>query len=426
MAITTEQASTLPYNDKVLGEERRGSLERNSPVLQNGFRADGSSIGSEDFTITRSFASSSSCRSTPSSPRSSASAPCSRESVSSALDDYISASTEGREAFTLGDLHTAVKHFDHALDIELQTELECLYDTSIGFMSGLVRSEVNARLHQQNSMEYSVKCERILKHLSGNFSKALQGMSKKHSNPKWFLQMGAALVVVNEWEKAKLVYTEGMNCCKDRKALKLALKNLIKIEQMTSYGDIPVEDQPETASPRLSPHTSPFPSPAASPQHSPCSSPRRDRSKSVAFRERRLRRDRILSLSLDRNELTGRQRKSSAVTISVTPTASMKPPSNKRSSLFFSSRRQSLISPDTSAAWSSCFDPASCRGLGQTEFQPSAITHMRSLSALNYDDLYDGAQDETLTGHGDHNRFNAVKLTCLKIEDDDSELDDSD
>ena len=419
MAIVVEKDKmSQSYDEQGEDKKRRNSLEQSaSRILTRNGLAPRGSIGSGDSNLTL-LGSTASSVSAPSSPCSTVS--CSRESVAAALDSYIAASTEGREAFTMGDVGTAVKHFDRALDIELQTELECLYDTSIGFMSGLVRSEVDAVAQRQN--EYSDKCERILRHLSSQYSRAVQGLSKKRSDPKWFLQMGAALVVVNEWDKAKTVYTEGVNTCKDRKALKYALKNLTKLEQMTSYGDIPAEDQPKNTTPTASPRVSPAPSP----QHSP----RRDRSKSLASRERHLRRDRVLSLSLE-NDQEVRQRKVSEAISPSTSTANLKLTNyhNKRASFsFFGSKKISLLTPDTAASWGTCFDPEACLVLGQPEFQPSAITHMRNLSALNYDDMYDGSLEDTISRQpaATSGKFNSVKLTSLKIEDDDSELDDSD
>jgi len=391
-----------------------------------------SSVGSGDSAQVGSMSTS-----PPSSPRSASSAPCSRGSVASALDDYIAAATGGREAFTMGDVHSATKHFNRALDIELQTELECLYDTSIGFMSGVVRSEVSSRLQlqqkerQHSSWDYSAKCERILKHLGIHYSEAMKGISKKRSNPKWFLKMGAALVIVNEWEKAKAVYTEGINSCKNKKALKYALKSLVRLEQMTSYGDIPVEDQPSHDSPRVSPTTSPYPSPLPSPQHSPSSSPRRDRSKSVAGSEKKLRRDRVLSLSLSLEHTDVDHSHKSSMEEVGTPTNSLKIPTyNKRTGFsFFGSRKVSALTADSKAAWRLLFKPESCLVLYHRNFQLSAITHMRSLSTLNYDDLYDRTEDDLNCNMSDHSsggKFNSIKLTSLRIEDDDSELDDSD
>lgn len=445
--MATITTAAFSYNGDMQGEKfLRNNPRRVSPAAI-------SSDSSRESAITRSSIASSfsspPCSPSPSTPSS---------SVNAALDQYVAASTEGRESFTHGDLQSAVKDFNHALAIELQTELDCLYDTSIGFMSGLVRSEVNARLQQHHWRDTdSVKCSRILRQLRDTFYKAADGLGKKHTEAKWYLQMGAALVMINEWEKAKAVYTEGINVCKDRKALKHALKNLIKIEQMTSYAEIPPEDQPDNylntyppscsprhsprPSPRHSPRPSPQPSPDPSPSQSPAISPRRDRSKSVAMRQKKLRtqRDRTTSLSLERELKLEDLGRNSDNALTNSPMRSS--PMTKRSSFggLFNSRRVTLLSPDITTAWSSCFDPASCKVTSQTEYQVSAISHMRTLSALDNDpdageDSNDNddndsgsrsSHDEPLNGSRS-GRFNAVNFRSLKIEDDDSELDDTD
>lgn len=59
----------------------------------------------------------------------------------------------------------AVAEFNQVLNLELETELECLYDTSIGFVNGLVKQEVNTRL-QSNPKYPSFNCAKILNQLS--------------------------------------------------------------------------------------------------------------------------------------------------------------------------------------------------------------------------------------------------------------------
>ncbi len=58
-----------------------------------------------------------------------------------------------------------------------------------------------------------------------------------------------------------------------------------------------------------------------------------------------------------------------------------------------------------------------------TDFQPSAITHMRRLTVGG-----DGRDQEgdVKSPNNSTTNFNAVQFTSMKIEDDDSELDDSD
>ena len=376
----------------------------------------------------------------------------SKESISEALDKYISASRDGREAFSLGNLNEAVREFDQALDIELQTELDCLYDTSIGMVSGLVRTEVDSRLGKQgkfmgNSENAHARCSKILQQLRATYQDAASGVKgKKSDSPQWYLQMGAALVVINEWEKAKAVYTDGISVCKEKKELKLALKNLIKIEQMTSYGEIPAEDQPDRKDTLLavpagsSPtHRAQQGSPRASPTHSPQLTKRyRSGSTNVALAQLRkdCKRERSGSLNLDQRVASSTQAET------VTPRAAHSPPvtkrDNKRLSLNFlrsssgfiyslsKSRSPSLTSPEEVELWSTCFQPDSCPIFTHTEYQPSAITHMRRLTSM------DGEQGEDELDTVDTNRtrlpsgvFTAVhKKPSLRIEDDDSDMDD--
>lgn len=370
----------------------------------------------------------------------------SRESVSATLDKYVSASKDGREAFSIGNISEAVKEFDQALNIELQTEMDCLYDNSIGLMSGLVRSEVESRLDRRRQREISPKCSKVLQRLGGVYEEAA-GEVKKRPDPQWYLQMGAALVVINEWDKAKAVYSEGINVCKNRKELKKALKDLTKIEQMTSYGEIPSEDQPipnlkpspfpsPNPSPRLSsrlivtrsPAKSPARSPTRSPARSPAGSPATPRSrsntaydpvlsKSIQLLKQQGTRNRTASLSLD-----FRPKSNEEGTNSFNGTQTQTPPSSrkeKRRSLgLFSSKRTSAVLSGETESWSSCFDPINCQVLSPNEFQPSAITFMRELTARKKAEAIKKA-------HGNRPRlsFNAVALKSMRIEDDDSELD---
>lgn len=373
-----------------------------------------------------------------------------RETIGAALDKYMASSREGRQAFSTGKLNEAVTEFDQALDIELQTELECLYDTSIGLVSGLVRREVEERLGRQNrhgSSEADAKCSKILQELREKYELAAAGVKgKRKDSPQWYLQMGAALVVINEWDKAKAVYSEGLNVCKDRKELKVALKNLIKTEQMTSYANIPEEDQPDkkelvppaspnkapsspARSPSLSPRMAP-PSPARSPSHSPRIA-KRDRSSSVGLKLKESnRRVRTNSLTMDRDT------KATQNLLSVQTTQS--PPILKRESLpimrkeakrlsfnLFTFRRSSgaLQSANRSQEeveeWSSCFEPGGCVVVGQTDFQPSAITHMRRLTSVEVEEGQEEGEANNL-----NLTFTPIVQESLRIEDDDSELDD--
>ena len=380
--------------------EEQDSLEQRPNSLQV--------KGSLSLSSARRGSSQSNCSDTPS-----------KETIGAALDEYVSASREGRQAYSTGNLAEAVKEFDHALDIELQTELECLYDTSIGLVSGLVRREVDSRLDRQGKHHQDESCSKILQHLKGSYEQAAEEAKGKRS-PQWYLQMGATLVVINEWEKAKSVYTEGINVCKDKKELKMALKSLIKIEQITSYAEIPAEDQPDKKE---------VPPPSNPPLQSPRPYKRgRNRSSSVGVKLiRYTKRERTNSLGSDYyppspadNHLTA-----SSLTIQARYSPPVSRKENKRLSFNFFNKRSSLsLSRSNSIAsqeevelWSSCFEPSNCVVVGQTEFQPSAITHMRRLTSV------DGEEDDT-----DSNKLNlsftAVNLTSLTIEDDDSDIDD--
>lgn len=361
----------------------------------------------------------------------------SKESIGAALDKYVTASKEGREAFNMGNLRGAVREFNQALDIELQTELDCLYDTSIGMVSGLVRKEVDSRLDMQGRYLGSkdtpcTRCTKIMEQLKDLYQDAAHGMKskKRSSSPEWYLKMGATLIVINEWEKAKAVYTEGINMCRDKKRLKIALKNLIKIEQMTSYGEIPAEDQPDQK--ELSPKVSPTHS--ASPQIQ-----LRNRSGSMgtsALREVKksdFKRERTASLNLESHASTG-----NGVHLRANSAQYYSPPIMKREKrlsfgLFgfrrssagslLSSRNPSLTSPEELQQWKECFDPTNCRVLNQSEFQPLAITHMRRLASAGGEEDVETDLDFTKLNTS---CFTAVNQKSLVIEDDDSELEDFD
>ena len=416
------------------------------------------------------------------------------ETVSAKLDDYVSASKKGRAAYVRGDLGAAVTQFNQALNLELETELECLYDTSIGFVSGLVKQEVNSRL-QSSPKHQAVNCAKILNQLSVVYDKANTKSLKKPTEPKWYLRMGAALCLINEWEKAKLVYKEGINMCKDKRELKQALKKLTQIEQITSNAEIPEEDIDDRvipSSPCRKTQTS------AQSQQSPSRERRakpgnvyRKRAKSTAAPTRR-------SGSVDTGVVLGQHEKlvrtssmtgsssagriadldtrkasDSAIDIefrnsSQSPPVIIEPRNKKRFSfnIFGSSPKHShslgespntkrfslgqnlfstigrnhrpipTLSPDDREAWSDCFSLTECSVIDYRSFCPSAVVHMRELSVN--DPLYAGGSDSLSSGTGGDEdsleerdyqakkTYNAVKFKSMKIDDDDSELDDED
>ena len=419
------------------------------------------------------------------------------ETVSAKLDDYVSASKKGRAAYVKGDVGAAVTQFNQALNLELETELECLYDTSIGFVSGLVKQEVNSRL-QSSPKHQAVNCAKILSQLSVVYDKANTKSLKKPTEPKWYLRMGAALCLINEWEKAKLVYKEGVNMCKDKRELKQVLKKLTQIEQITSNAEIPdedIDDRVIPSSPSRKIQTS------AQSHQSPSSERKarnayRKRAKSTAAPTRRSgsvdagvvlgeHEKLVRTSSMTGSSSAGRivdmnTRKTSDSSIDIefrnssqSPPVIIEPRNKKRFSfnIFGSSPKhahsQSLgessntkrfslgqnlfstigrnhrpiptLSPDDREAWGECFSPTECSVIDYRSFCPSAVVHMRELSVN--DPLYTGGtgsdslssgtggDEESLDLERDYQAkrsYNAVKFKSMKIDDDDSELDDED
>ena len=418
------------------------------------------------------------------------------ETVSAKLDDYVSASKKGRAAYVKGDVGAAVTQFNQALNLELETELECLYDTSIGFVSGLVKQEVNSRL-QSSPKHQAVNCAKILSQLSVVYDKANTKSLKKPTEPKWYLRMGAALCLINEWEKAKRVYKEGINMCKDKRELKQALKKLTQIEQITSNAEIPDEDIDDRVIPSSPSRKIQM---SAQSQQSPnserkASNAYRKRAKSTAVPTRRsgsvdtgvvlgqhdnLKLVRTSSMTGSSSagritDLNTRKASDSSIDIefrnsSQSPPVIIEPRNKKRFSfnIFGSSPKhahsQSLgessnakrfslgqnlfstigrshrpiptLSPDDREAWGECFSPLECSVIDYRSFCPSAVVHMRELSVN--DPLYTGGSDSLSSGTGGDEdsieerdyqakrSYNAVKFKSMKIDDDDSELDDED
>lgn len=417
------------------------------------------------------------------------------ETVSAKLDDYVTASKKGRAAYVSGDMGAAVTQFNQALNLELETELECLYDTSIGFVSGLVKQEVNSRL-QSSPRHQGANCGKILNQLSVIYDKANTKSLKKPTEPKWYLRMGAALCLINEWHKAKLVYKEGINMCKDKRELKQALKKLTQIEQITSNAEIPEEDIDDRVIPsspsrkaQISAQTQQ--SPTSERRSSKPSSVHRKRAKSTVAARRSGSVDAgvvlgeheklVRTSSMTGSSSTGRMadldtRKASDSSIDIGfRNSSQSPPviTERRNKKRFSfnifgnspkhshsqsmgessnTKRHSLgqalfstigrnrptptLSPDDREAWSDCFSPVECSVIDYRSFCPSAVVHMRELSVN--DPIYTGGSDSLSSGTGGDDEsleerdfqakksYNAVQFQSMKIDDDDSELDDED
>ena len=412
------------------------------------------------------------------------------DTVSAKLDDYVSASKEGRAAYVRGDMMTAVAHFNQALSLELQTELECLYDTSIGFVSGLVKQEVNSRLQSSPRHTAAGGCSRLLDQLSVVYDNANTKSLKKPTEAKWYLRMGASLCLINEWEKAQLVYKEGINMCKDKKELKQALKTLTQIDQITSNAEIPEEDIDDRVLPSSPNHKkfitiAPLESPKSERKAKP-NDVHRKRAKStvakrraesidagVVLQQERLSRTSSVSLTSMDRAIMAESRKASDSSIEIKSSKLIAVPTKHKKSKRFSlnifgsdpkrsqpvepsstsangkrySVSQSLfntigrshrpiptLSPDEREAWSECFSPVECSVIDYRSFCPSAVVHMRELSI--HDPLYvggdsfssgTGGDEDSLEERGEYQKkksFNAIKFQSMKIDDDDSELDD--
>lgn len=436
------------------------------------------------------------------------------KSISAVMDEYVSASIVGRSSYAAGNLLAAVTQFNEALGIELQTELECLYDTNLGFVSGLVRREVDSRIHYDSpSGSNGRNCANILNELGDTYIRASSQSDKHPKKSKWYMQMGAALCIVNEWEKAKQVYKEGINMCKDKKELKAALKNLIKLEQITSTADLPEEDRADwelrspnsisTASPARSVQSSPsVKSPKIERKHSLIKLRKRAHSMSVAAHPNAADKSRkdstqhtpedhpdnhttVHNLRTYRSESVDNglmnQDNSTHYTVSRVNSLDMPqsphsetdhiitntlqyPPSllttsdgllqlkdmrdnaltmnilNVKKRLSFSGRLLSSISrynpvPTLSSeckqSWTGCFTPDGCSVASYQSMTTSAVAHMRKLSTEQQkrsargslsDDQKDGGQD--VSNPQRRMTYTAVQFTSMRIESDDSELDD--
>jgi hypothetical protein len=328
------------------------------------------------------------------------------ESVRATLDMYVSAAKVGRESYARGDLPAAVRQFDQALALELQTELDCIYDSSIGMVSGIVRQEVSERIHTSpRHSPASINCNRVMQSLMQIYKDSEATVRLKPSDPKLYLRMGAALCCANEWEKAKKIYTDGLNVCKDRKELKAALRRLCRMEHITSGKEIPTE--PYEPSPltdrKLKSRTLP-------------SLPGVLKSKRKSTT--------IDAMDLSVGTIDNRARISKSPGVERQQQA--KPVKARRVSSFGRVSKQKKA-PDIDHAeresWSTVFQADICRE--QVQCRPSAISQMRKLSV----DFLD--QDVTAEGQRggsdapkEKTPFNVRNFQSMKIESDDSELED--
>lgn len=361
------------------------------------------------------------------------------EKVSAALDEYVCAAKIGRASLACRDLQTTVEQFNRALDIELQTEMDCLYDTSIGFVNGLVRREVDSRLHGSTSSRGAPSCDKVLEELSKVYREAEICAELKPGEARWYLRMGAALCVANEWEKARLIYKEGLHMCKDKRELHRALKNLTKIELITTGIDCPEEGwKPNQYSPLLKPEEP----------------PKKHRPKSMSFStsvirrasqrasQRASRSSRPQSESIDSEQLpyvpphAPRSRFGSvnlpsrvknrdrSLSDPPSPAGIRRKKKLRRRPLsgVFSSRNAPIpiIDYEERQLWAEAFKPESEKlSESQDYCRPSAVVHMRRLSVETLP-----VSSSIMSPECDALNFGAVKLKSLKIESDDSELED--
>ena len=167
-----------------------------------------------------------------------------KETIGEAVENYMRAAKNGRSAYLLCDIKLATEEFDKALSIELATETECMFDTTVGVVSGLVRREVEGRL---GGKSLAPNCNRILKNLRAKYKEAEKKSKSKPGEAKWYLKMGAALCCVNQWDCAKSVYRRGIELCKDTRELVAVLHKLTGLDQQLTHPFEPVERSRSTA-----------------------------------------------------------------------------------------------------------------------------------------------------------------------------------
>lgn len=318
------------------------------------------------------------------------------ESVKATLDMYVSAARVGRAAFACGDVRAAVHQFDQALALELQTELDCLYDTSIGMVSGLVRKEVDQRIQSSpRRVPVDSSHSKVMRSLLQLYSEAEVKARQKPTDPKLYLRMGAALCCINQWDKAKKIYLDGLNACKDRKELKTALRSLCKIEQITEGKEIPTEPYEPSSRRHVKARTLP-------------SAFRLSRPKSASVDLDSLDLSVSFSESDNRHHTLGHSEKKH------------KPKKRRVSSFGRKIKRVPLVHHEERQAWSEVFK--SEFNEGHVHMRPSAITQMRRLSL---DLLSHSSGEEGLTpSQPSKPSFTVINFQSMKIDSDDSELED--
>ena len=329
--------------------------------------------------------------------------------VKATLDTYVAAARVGRAAYASGDLVGAVQQFDQALALELQTELDCLYDTSIGMMSGMVRMEVDKRiLSSPRRVPLDGSCSKVMQSLLRSYNEAEEKLRLRPADPKLYLRMGAALCCTNEWDKAKRIYLDGLNACKDRKGLKAALRMLLRMEEVTSGREVPREPYGGCSGDKVR--------------------NRKDSKARTLPSSFRATRTKSASLDLDSLDLStsyayaeGDNRRSDA--------EPAKKHSRPRRMSSFGRRRAKkipLAQLEERQAWSDVFRAGFNQG--EVHLKPSAITQMRRLSfdLLSHSGMRkeEDEEEQQRSASCQLQSFVAINFQSMRIESDDSELED--
>lgn len=373
---------------------------------------------------------------------------CFADTIGTSLDEYACAAQLGRASFCKGDARATIRHFDQALEIELQTELECMYDTSLGYVSGLLRREVDSRLHQLATGPTSrapaggagrpPDRRKMLQELEKAYRHAEGESERKPTAPTWYLRMGAALCMVDEWEKARRIYKDGLLACKDKAELRQAVDNLNTIEKLTAGTIVPQD----VGSPALVY--------ASGKNHA--GRPRKNRALSASSIKRHV----IKKLSTSESPRRGsedvfsqnhreRHRSNSledvspthqAVTYNTAPNSPGKSKKKKHlrrpnSGLLSSSKHPEPQVPyDDRLAWADSFSTESEIASGRPDFVSSAVVHMRRLALTSSSTVEDESDDSggaELQSKGEEYRdpFRAIgtQKDTIRVDlSDDSEL----
>lgn len=161
------------------------------------------------------------------------------DDVSMRIDQYLSVTRLGREAFMDSDLQLAKDRFSLSMDIELEINVDSVCDAVTGRFASTeeLRHELQARFSDSQFTPTSGKdrVNRVLHNLENAYVKAEVQVATSPNNSKGYLTMASALIAVNEWDKAKQIYAEGIaRCSPDSADLERALERLEKIEEITN------------------------------------------------------------------------------------------------------------------------------------------------------------------------------------------------